>query len=560
MNDKAAARLGEAFAALELGQPDRAERLLQGLLRKTPRHFDALVALGAVRGQQGRLDDAAALFERAVRVRPDNADAHYNLGVALAHLGSRERAIDCYRNALRTEPRHLNACNNLAAELIALDRPNDALACIEQGLAHHPGDAQLLSKRGAALKDLGHTNDAIDAFKQVVRMQPNDAIAHGNLGLALRKAGRLDEAIRSFEQAVSLGPRSASHHSHLGLALADSGRVDDALASLRRAVALDPDSAEIRENLGLILLLQGEFKEGWTQYEYRHHLPRFKSRRPPIDAPLWQGEPLTNKSILVHAEQGLGDTIQFARYVPLLANQGASVTFAVQPTLIPTLSALSKAAAVIPAAEVRSPFDYQIALLSLPRAFGTTLSTIPSVAPYLSVDEDLVERWRERVGVNAFKIGIVWQGNPGFQHDHGRSIPLAEFAPLAAIPGVRLISLQKGFGAEQIAAVDFRACIQTLDEPFGADRTVTDTAAVMVNLDLIVTSDTMIAHLAGALACPTLVALRRTPDWRWLLDRDDCPWYPTARLVRQRSDGDWRDVFVRIAADVRARKLRGDNS
>jgi tetratricopeptide (TPR) repeat protein len=550
MNDKAEARLSEAFAALQLGQPERAERLLQGLLRKTPRHFDALIALGAVRGEQGRFDDAAALFERAAKVRPDNADAHYNLGVALACRGSAERALDCYRSALRAEPRHLNACNNLAAGLLALDRPGEALACVQQGLKHHPGDAQLVSKLGTALNDLGRADEAIDAFRQVARIRPNDPLNHGNLGLALRKADRHDEAIRSFEQAVSLDPRLASHHNHLGQSLSDSGRLDDALASLRRAVELDPNSAEFRENLGLTLLLKGDFEEGWPQYESRHQLERFKSRRPATDAPMWQGEPVANRSILVYSEQGFGDTIQFVRYVPLLASMGALVTLAVQPKLIPLLSSLAGCASLVAAGAIHGPFDFQCALLSLPHGFRTTLASVPAAVPYLAADGALVARWRERIGEDGFKIGICWQGSPNYQADRGRSIQLREFAPLAAIPGVRLISLQKDFGAEQIAGAGFR--VETLDERFDEAGAFVDSAALMMALDLVVSSDTSILHLAGALARPLFVALRRVPDWRWLLDREDSPWYPTARLFRQRSTGDWSDVFARIAAETRA--------
>ena len=550
MNDNAEARLSEAFAALQLGQPDRAERLLQGLLRKTPRHFDALIALGAVRGEQGRFDDAAALFERAAKVRPDNADAHYNLGVALTHRGSTERALDCYRSALRAEPRHLNACNNLAAGLLALDRPGEALVCVQQGLAHHPGDVQLVSKLGTALSDLRRVDEAIDAFRQVVQIRPNDSLSHGNLGLALRKADRHDEAIRSFERAVSFDPRLASHHNHLGLALADCGRLDEALASLRRAVELDPQSAELRENLGLTLLLSGDFEQGWPQYESRHQLERFKSRRPAVDVPMWQGEPLANRSILVYSEQGFGDTIQFVRYVPLLASMGASVTLAVQPRLIPLLSSLLNSASIVAAGAVHGAFDFQCALLSLPHGFRTTLASVPVDVPYLAADEALVARWRERIGEDGFKIGISWQGSPSYQADQGRSISLHEFAPLAAIPGVRLISLQKGFGTEQIAAAGFD--VETLDERFDETGAFVDSAALMMALDLVVSSDTSIPHLAGALARPLFIALRRIPDWRWLLDREDCPWYPTARLFRQRSTGDWTDVFARIVAETHA--------
>ena len=381
-------------------------------------------------------------------------------------------------------------------------------------------------------------------------IRPNDPLGHGNLGLALRKADRHDEAIRSFEHAVSLDPRLASHHNHLGLSLSDAGRLDDALASLRRAVELDPKSAEFRENLGLTLLLNGNFEEGWPQYESRHQLERFKSRRPAIDVPMWQGEPVANRSILVYSEQGFGDTIQFVRYVPLLASMGASVTLAVQPRLIPLLSVLSNAASVIAIGEVHGRFDFQCALLSLPHGFRTTLANVPADVPYLSADNALVARWREHIGRDGFKIGISWRGSPNYQADHHRSIPLREFAPLAAIPGMRLISLQKGLGADQVAGVEFR--VETLDERFDEAGAFVDSAALMMALDLVVSCDTSILHLAGALARPLFVALRRVPDWRWLLDREDSPWYPTARLFRQRSVGDWSDVFDRIAVETRA--------
>jgi hypothetical protein len=327
--------------------------------------------------------------------------------------------------------------------------------------------------------------------------------------------------------------------------------LDDALKSLRHAVELDPESAEFRENLGLLLLLKGDFEEGWTQYDFRHQLLRFKSQRPPIDAPAWDGEPLTDKSILVYSEQGLGDTIQFVRYVPLLARQGASVTLALQPKLIPLLSSLSDIATIVSSHEVGSRFDFQSALLGLPRAFGTTRGRIPADVPYLSAADTRVARWRERIGEDGFKIGISWQGNPNFRGDQNRSTPLREFGPLAAIPGVRLISLQRGLGTEQIADVDFGARIEILD---GLDESgaFVDSAAVMMSLDLTISCDTAVPHLAGALARPLFVALGRVPDWRWMLDRDDSPWYPTARLFRQHKMDDWADVFVRMAAGVRA--------
>jgi hypothetical protein len=326
-----------------------------------------------------------------------------------------------------------------------------------------------------------------------------------------------------------------------------------AIETLRTAIRVSPEREDIRGNLGMVLLLTGNLREGWAEYQFRSDLRRYQADRPAIAAPRWQGEPLAGKRILVYAEQGLGDTLQFVRYLPLVVELGAEVTFEVQPTLIPVLQSFADTVDIVARYDGTATFDYQSPLLSLPHWLGTTLATIPDKVPYLFVEEARIARWRERIGSHGLKVGIAWQGTPTFVGDRGRSIPLGMFAPLAAIPDVRLISLQKHPGAEQIVAVPFGSRIET---PLNADDlapdALLDTAAVMMNCDLIISSCTMIAHLAGALARPLYVALRRVPDWRWLMDRDDSPWYPTARLFRQQREGDWADVFARIGAAVAA--------
>jgi tetratricopeptide (TPR) repeat protein len=552
MGDHPAAAVNQALAALQRGEPQRAERLLQDALKTSPKELDALITLGAIYGQQGRFQDAAAQFERAAQAHPDSADAHYNLGLALAHLGSRERALDGYRAALVANPRHLNAHNNLAAELMMLERWDEAQTCLTRALAIAPGNPQLLSKLGVALKESGRLDEAIDTLREAARIQPNDPAIRANLGLALRHAHRLDDAIASFRQALAFDPRFAGHHNHLGLALSEVGQLDAAVESLRRALTLDPNSAEFRENLGLILLLKGEFREGWAQYDSRNKVRRSEAQRSTIDAPFWKGEPLAGMRILVRAEQGLGDTLQFVRYLPMLVDAGAAVTFEVQPKLAPILKPFSKSIAIVPGCDARDTLDFQSNLLSLPGGFGTDLSNIPCNVPYLSADDSLVSHWRGIIGADGFKVGICWQGNPNYKGDRVRSIPLREFGPLADIPGIRLISLQKRPGDEQIASVPFADRIEVLGDNFDErGGAFMDSAAVMMSLDLVVTSDTSIAHLAGALARPLYVALPLVPDWRWLIDRDDSPWYPTARLFRQERARDWAGVFARIAAEVR---------
>jgi hypothetical protein len=298
----------------------------------------------------------------------------------------------------------------------------------------------------------------------------------------------------------------------------------------------------------------GHFEQGWPSYEWRWKCKEFGSM-PPLRAPLWDGSPLDGRTILIHAEQGLGDTLQFIRYVPLVQQRGGRVIMMCQPPLMRLLAHCPGIERLIPHGETPPEIDLHVPLLSLPKLLGTTVESVPADGPYLDADSDLVEIWRHRLAAYpGFKIGIAWQGNPKFRLDRIRSIPLAQFAPLADVPGVHLLSLQKGAGGEQLAAPERRFPVTDLgcqlDETTGAFM---DTAAVMKNLDLVITSDTSIAHLAGALGVPVWVALNDVPDWRWLLNRDDSPWYPPMRLFRQRRTGHWEDVFDRIAEALRER-------
>jgi Flp pilus assembly protein TadD len=395
---KAASNIEQAFAAMRLGQADRVVRLLERALREAPKNFEALTLLAGLRGQQGRFSDAAALFERAVAVRPDSAETQYNLGVALTHLGSRERAIACYRNALRSNPRHLDACNNLAAELLTLKRAEEALTVLQKGLLYHPANAVLINKLGVALKDTGAIDEAIAKMRQAVLLMPSNATIHANLGVALREASRFDEAVESLRRAVTITAHEADFHNNLALALHYNGQLDTAIESAERAVALKPERSDYRSNLGMMLLTRGDFHRGWGEYEHRDALVRPDPERSPCDAPFWKGEPIAGKRILVHAEQGLGDTLQFARYLPPLAEMQAQVTFAVQPALTCLLEALAEQIKIVARTSELPSFDFQIAVGSLPLRFGTELNSIPSAVPYVSVKTSAIAEARERGG------------------------------------------------------------------------------------------------------------------------------------------------------------------
>jgi hypothetical protein len=382
-----------------------------------------------------------------------------------------------------------------------------------------------------------------------VRLNPQFAAAHNNLGIACWRDGRLELARACYEEAMRLRPDFAEAVNNLGNTLRDLGNLDEAQALFVRALALKPDYVDAHWNRALLWLLRGDFARGWPEYEWRWRLPSLPER--PFPQPRWDGGPLQGKTILLHAEQGLGDTFQFVRFARLVKQRGAKVVLVCQPALVrllagsPGVDHLAAQGSPLPA------FDCHAPLLSLPGIFGTDLNSIPADGPYLRADPALVEHWRSRLAtLPGFKVGIAWQGSGRNRSDSRRSPPLEVFEPLARVTGVRLISLQKGRGAERAAAVARRFPVEELpglDEDHGPFM---DTAAVLRNLDLVVCCDTALGHLAGALGVTCWLALMAVPDWRWLLGRDDSPWYPHHRLFRQNRPGVWGSVFNRIAKEL----------
>ena len=365
----------------------------------------------------------------------------------------------------------------------------------------------------------------------------------------LRAEGRFDAAEEACRRAIELAPNLAEAHGNLSELLRLAGAFDAALDSSATAVRLQPENAQLRYNRGMLLLQAGDFAAGWPEYAWRWQVaPR---PRPPF--PEWDGSPLEGRTILLYIEQGFGDTVQFIRYAAPLKRLGATVVLACPESSIPILSTCAGVDRCAREGDLLGDVDVQAALVNLPGVFHTKLDTIPADVPYLTADAGLVERWRAQLGDQKpagnrpFRVGIAWQGSLTHADDHRRSIPLAEFAPLAAVEGVRLVSLQKGYGSQQLDSAGFAV------DHFGDRLDATggdfcDTAALVKNLDLVVTCDTAVGHLAGALAAPTWIGLTFSPDWRWMLERSDSPWYPTVRLFRQTKTGDWRGVFEHMAA------------
>ncbi len=431
----------------------------------------------------------------------------------------------------------------------------DALEQYELGLALQPGQPRLLLNRGQALRNLGRHDEAIASLEASARAEPANPEPLKVLAALLYALRRPEEAVDCAHRALALDPQDAGQHALLGLALRMARRPRDAIAAFHAAQALDP-SGQYMSHIGACALMLGDFEAGWRDFDRRGHSP-IAAERAASQAPKWTGQDPRGKTILVHAEQGLGDSIHFSRYLPMMASAGARVLFAPQPPLRRLFGSLQwpQGAAPLTLADLSDPglrFDYQVRTMSLPLAFSTRIETIPARTPYLAAEPELASRWRSVVGPRGFKIGVAWRGS-----DHavnaGRSFDPQWLGPLARLPGVRLINLQKddpNHDRAHLAALG----IETLDGELdaGGDAFI-DTAAVIAACDLVITLDSAVAHLAGALAGPTWIALSRHSDWRWLEDRADSPWYPTARLWRQATLDDWTPVFAAMRAELERR-------
>jgi tetratricopeptide (TPR) repeat protein len=538
----------------QAGRLVQAEAAYRQILTIDPDHANAHHNLGVALHDLGRPAEAAASSREALRLRPNYPAAHGNLGNALLALGRPAEAAASYREALRLRPNYPETYNNLGIALHDLGRPAEAEANCREALRLRPSYPEAYNTLGNALLALGRLAEAEASYREAVRLRPDYPEAHNNFGIALHDLGRPAEAEVGYRAALRLRPNFPEAHNNLGAALNALGQPAEAEASYREALRLRRNYPDAHNNLGMTLLLAGRFEEGWKEYEWRWKVKPHSSSARHFSAQLWRGEAIEDRTILLHAEQGLGDTLQFCRYAPLMVC-GAGIVLEVQAPLLRLLSRLPGVRQIVAAGDRLPPFDLHCPLLSLPDAFGTTLDTIPAGTPYLSADPALAAYWQERlVGLDGPKIGLVWAGRQQLKGDRHRSIALKALAPLAEVSGVSFVSLQKDEAAAQVA-----------DPPHGMmlhDFTTDlhdfeDTAALIVNLDLVISVDTAVAHLAGALGKPVWLLNRFDTDWRWLLNRDDSPWYPTLRQFRQPSPGDWSSA-VRAARDALQRLIAGD--
>ena len=509
---------------------------------------DALHAAAVALWREQRRDEAIKLMDEALRLRPDFADALCMGGYMLSECGKPDSAMRFYRRALELDASLVVAHVNLGKLLFSAGRFTEALASFAAATRLAPRDPDAWCSRAGTLRELGRLEESVEAAERALELRRDFPEAAINLGNALLKLDRSEEALDAYLRASEPGPCLAKALLGQGLALRSLGRFWEAVTAFDKAAGLG--SREAVAGKGCLMLTLGDFEQGFEGYEARWLKGKSLSEALGMRFETWKGPGRRGQRVLVLNDHGLGDTIQFFRYLPLMAAAGVEATFVCPPRLRRLLSSKAEArfADSPPAGKL---FDAQIAISSLPRAFGTRLETIPAAVPYLSAEPALREIWRKRIGAEGFKVGVVWQGNPDPEADRSRSMPLTALAPLAEVAGVRLISLQKGIGEEQLVNLPPSFQVETLGTDFdaGADAFV-DTAAAMTCLALIIICDTSVAHLAGALGVPVWVALKSDAEWRWLTKRADSPWYPTMRLFRQKRRGVWSDVFEGMAGEL----------
>lgn len=532
--------LGNALKAV--GRLDDAVACYRAALAIEPDGAAALNNLGATLHAQHRLVEAEACLRQALTLRPDGPETHNNLGAVLADQGRTDAAIDNYRQAIALWPSDPRAHNNLGAALKDQGEFEAAVRSYRRAIALRPDFAAAHANLGIALRRLGRLPEADACCRKALAHQPDLLEAHDTLGATLAERGRLTEAAACYRRAIALRPNEARLHDNLGTVLKAQGLLDAAVISFRSAVGRLPDFANAHHNLGMALLARGDMAEGWREYEWRWRTEPLVEARRRFTQPQWRGEPAAGRTLLIHAEQGFGDTIQFCRYARLAAEQGLRVIMQVPQPLRRLLTGLEGVDQVVADGEVRPPFDLHCPMLSLPLALGTTLATIPSVR--LRADPMLVLAWGQRfdaVGRQGMRVGLTWAGNPAMSRDGERSLAPEHLAPLLDLPEIHFVSLQKDAAAHRLP----------LTGPMPAVGDFADTAGLIANLDLVIAVDTAVAHVAASLGKPVWLLDRFDPDWRWLVGRRSSPWYPTLRLYRQPQAGDWNSVLTEVLQDLR---------
>ncbi len=595
MSQNVAAKLRSAKEKHLAGKVVEAERGYRELLQGNPGLTEVLHPLGIALQQQGRHAEAVEHISRWLKVAPKDYEALVNLGNSLLNLGRGAEAGATYRQALALRPsapdthlmkamadqlsgdmaaaeRSVRATLSLVPQspealfllgniLCATGRRDEGMQAYRDALRHRPTMVEPMINLASNLQGLNQREEAAALYREALRLRPGTPEAMLNLSTMEYEDGAdPEQTCRSFMQVLSQLPDHPDTLNNIANLLMNMNRLEEAQTYMRRRLAVPPDASSSHGTAAALFMLMGQWEEGWQHFEWRWLRDNLPVPLRDFAKPEWRGEDISDKTILIHHEQGLGDSIQFVRFALEMVKRAAHVILEVPRNLLALYQCIPGVTLAV-YDEPLPPFDVQIAVMSLPYVLGVTVDSLPATVPYLHADPARVEMWRDRVPKDGFRIGIVWQGKPGTGVDKGRSYTLDQLAPIARVPGVTLVSLQKGYGLDQLERLPEGMKVETLGPDFDeGPGAFLDTAAVMQHMDLIISSDTSVAHLAGALGCPVWVPLKFSPDWRWMVDRGDSPWYPAnMRLFRQTEPGDWAGVFQRLAADVAALK-DGDRS
>jgi tetratricopeptide (TPR) repeat protein len=532
-----------------LGELENAESFYQLVLLKDPKNYDAYNLSSVIANQKNDLALALRLIEKAITIQPKQAYAYVNRGLVFEKLEDYATAIVSYEKAITLNPNFAEAYNNKGISLKKLERFEEAITSYKQAISINKNYAVAYSNLGNALREMTRYQEAVPYFKRAIELKPNYAEAYSNLGVTKCELACYEEALSNYEKAIELKPDYAQAHSNRGLVLQSLNRIEEALLSFDKAIYFEPDYIEAYFNKSLALLVMGDFHNGFKGYEWRWKSESIKKNAGErlFTQPLWLGnESIANKTILLWSEQGLGDSIQFCRYAKLIKSLGARVLLEVPQNLIALLDSLEGVDILIGQGASLPEFDYQCPLMSLPLAFKTEPNSIPNLSPYLKSNAEKRELWGQRLGEKSKpRIGVVWSGSARHKNDLNRSMKLTQL--LDYLPSsFEYVSLQK-----EVREEDKTALIDSAIKHYG-DQLIdfTDTAALCDLMDLVICVDTSVAHLAGALAKKTWVLLPYSPDWRWLLDRDDSPWYESITLYRQGQDREYGSVLRRVENDL----------
>lgn len=535
-------------ALLQVGRLDEAIIYCQRALDIWPDHVAIQCVLGGIYFKLNRYEEALDCYQKALVINPQDAQCLSGCGDALSKIGRLEDAVLSYEKGLLIFPNNVEILNGLGLVFVALQRFDEAIKCFERVLVIVPHHARPYNNIGCALSKKESYEKAAEYFEKAIAIDPNDALAYQNYGSALFPQRRYKETIVACEKSLALDPNGIGSYVNLGRALETFNQMKRAVDCYEKALALQPDQEDANFNISLAKLALGDYKVGFEQYEWRWRNESTKLKLPPSSQPMLQTlREASGSVVLIWSEQGLGDALQFVRYVPMLAKAGATVFLLVKPALAEFFMDMPGVEAVFVPDQPLPQRDYHCPMMSLPRVFGTTIKTIPAEIPYLYADTSKVLAWQARLGKkNGVRIGLAWSGSAEHRHDFKRSIPLAAFERLCKLPGCQLVSLQ-----QEVRITDQASLAEFGVRHFGNELTdFTDTAALVSCMDMVVSVDTSIAHLAGGLGMPLKVLLPFVAEWRWLMDRSDSPWYPTAVLYRQPENGDWGSVIQQLTLDI----------